>query len=95
MLKGLLAFTDKNYPDIEHQIREKKFSFDVKDVVNIGIGGSDLGPQMLAQALKPFWKKKVRVHFIANIDPHQFDAVVEKLNPETTLFVVSSKSFLR
>lgn len=65
----------------------------ITDVVNIGIGGSDLGPQMLAQALKPYWNTTLNVHFIANIDPAQFEAVTENLNPETTLFLVSSKSF--
>lgn len=65
----------------------------ITDVVNIGIGGSDLGPQMVSQALKPFWNTKVNVHFVANIDPTQFDEIVEPLNPETTLFLVSSKSF--
>lgn len=65
----------------------------ITDVVNIGIGGSDLGPQMLTQALKPYWNTNLKVHFIANIDPVQFEAVTENLNPETTLFLLSSKSF--
>ncbi len=65
----------------------------VTDVVNLGIGGSDLGPRMVTQALRRFSRGKPRVHFAANIDPAEFDAVIRPLNPETTFFIVASKTF--
>ncbi|NHF58803.1 glucose-6-phosphate isomerase [Flavobacteriaceae bacterium TP-CH-4] len=62
------------------------------DVVNIGIGGSDLGPAMVAEALK-FYKNHLRVHFVSNVDGDHVREVLRELNPETTLFVVVSKTF--
>jgi len=63
------------------------------DVVNIGIGGSDLGPEMVTRALKPFARKGIECHFISNIDGSQLYNVLHDLNPETTLLIISSKSF--
>ncbi len=63
------------------------------DIVNIGIGGSDLGPQTLTQALRPYHAAGLNIHFAANVDGADLAQTLEKLNPETTLFVVSSKSF--
>lgn len=65
----------------------------ITDVVNIGIGGSDLGPRMATHALKPFSDGRIRVHFVANIDPTDIAETLKGLNPETTLFLVASKSF--
>lgn len=65
----------------------------ITDVVNIGIGGSDLGPQMVYQALKPYRHPRLKVHFISNVDGAHVKEALESLNPETTLFVVSSKTF--
>ena len=65
----------------------------ITDVVNIGIGGSDLGPQMVYQALKPYRHPRLKVHFISNVDGAHVKEALEALNPETTLFVVSSKTF--
>lgn len=62
------------------------------DVVNIGIGGSDLGPQMVVEALK-FYKNHLNVHFVSNIDGDGVFEVIKNLNPETTLFVIVSKTF--
>jgi glucose-6-phosphate isomerase len=62
------------------------------DIVNIGIGGSDLGPDMVVQALK-FYKNHLSVHFVSNIDGDHAQEVIKKLNPETTLFVIVSKTF--
>lgn len=61
------------------------------DVVNIGIGGSDLGPYMVTEALKPYGRDGPRVHFVSNIDGSHIAEVLKKLNPETTLFLVASK----
>ena len=63
------------------------------DIVNIGIGGSDLGPFMACEALKPYWAKDIHCHFISNIDGTACAEVLNKLNPETTLFIVASKTF--
>ena len=65
----------------------------ITDVVNIGIGGSFLGPQLVSEALLPFAQKGVRCHYLANIDGSEFRELTSKLNAETTLFIVSSKSF--
>lgn len=62
------------------------------DVVNIGIGGSDLGPAMVVEALK-FYKNHLNVHFVSNVDGDHVNEVIKNLDPETTLFVVVSKTF--
>ncbi|WP_172915167.1 glucose-6-phosphate isomerase [Capnocytophaga canimorsus] len=62
------------------------------DVVNIGIGGSDLGPAMVTEALK-FYKNHLNVHFVSNVDGDHVMEVIKHLNPETTLFVIVSKTF--
>lgn len=66
----------------------------IKDVVNIGIGGSDLGPVMVTEALKPYATEDgLRVHFVSNIDGTHVAEVFKKVKPETTLFIVASKTF--
>ncbi|OEC34335.1 glucose-6-phosphate isomerase [Pseudomonas cuatrocienegasensis] len=65
----------------------------ITDVVNIGIGGSFLGPQLVSEALLPFAERGVRCHYLANIDGSEFHELSAKLRAETTLFIVSSKSF--
>ena len=62
------------------------------DIVNIGIGGSDLGPVMVVEALQ-FYKNHLNVHFVSNVDGDHVNEVIKKLNPETTLFVIVSKTF--
>lgn len=62
------------------------------DVVNIGIGGSDLGPVMAVEALQ-YYKNDLNVHFVSNVDGDHVNEVIKKLNPETTLFVIVSKTF--
>jgi glucose-6-phosphate isomerase len=64
----------------------------VTDVVNIGIGGSDLGPRMATQSLREF-NDGPKLHFVANSDATDLDDIVERLDPKTTLFIVASKSF--
>ena len=63
------------------------------DVVNIGIGGSDLGPFMVATALRPYTHPRLRAHFVSNVDGAHLAATLAGLNPATTLFIVSSKTF--
>jgi glucose-6-phosphate isomerase len=65
----------------------------ITDVVNIGIGGSDLGPKMACRALRPFVHPRLTMHFVSNVDGHDLDAVLSRVNPETTLFIVASKTF--
>lgn len=65
----------------------------ITDVVNIGIGGSDLGPQMAVQALDAFVCRDKRFHFVSNVDGHELAAVLRQVRPENTLFLVASKTF--
>ena len=65
----------------------------IKEVVNIGIGGSFLGPQLVSEALRPFTQRGVRCHYLANIDGSEFRELTASLDPETTMFIVSNKSF--
>jgi glucose-6-phosphate isomerase len=65
----------------------------ITDVVNIGIGGSDLGPAMVCDALSTFATTEINIHFVSNIDPAHLQNTLKKLRPETTLFIVASKSF--
>ena len=65
----------------------------ITDIVNIGIGGSDLGPVMVCDALKPYASNKLNIHFVSNIDGAHLMRALEKCSPETTLFIVASKTF--
>jgi glucose-6-phosphate isomerase len=64
----------------------------IDHIVNIGIGGSDLGPYMVTEALKPYWKN-ITPHFVSNVDGTHISETVKNLNPETTLFIIASKTF--
>ena len=81
-LDAMLAYADRVRAD--HTIT---------DVVNIGIGGSDLGPQMAVLALDPFVQPGKRFHFVSNVDGHELAAVLKGLAPEHTLFLIASKTF--
>jgi glucose-6-phosphate isomerase len=65
----------------------------ITDVVNIGIGGSDLGPVMACEALKPYWQDGLRAHFVSNVDGTHIVETLKPLDPETTLFIIASKTF--
>jgi glucose-6-phosphate isomerase len=65
----------------------------ITDVINIGVGGSNLGPQMVTEALKPYSDSSVNVHYVSNVDGTQIAEVLRPLNPEKVLFIVSSKTF--
>lgn len=65
----------------------------ITDVVSIGIGGSFLGPKIVSQALRPYWTGKLNCHFVANVDGTSITEKLKNLDPQTTLFVMSSKSF--
>ena len=65
----------------------------ITDIVNIGIGGSDLGPKMVVLALRHYAHPRLRMHFVSNVDGHDMDAALSQVDPETTLFIVASKTF--
>jgi glucose-6-phosphate isomerase len=65
----------------------------IRYIVNIGIGGSDLGPLMVTEALKPYWKEDIQTFFVSNVDGTHIAEVLKKIKPERTLFLVASKTF--
>ena len=65
----------------------------ITDIVNVGIGGSDLGPKMVCLALRQYAHPRLTMHFVSNVDGHDMDAALSRVNPETTLFIIASKTF--
>ena len=65
----------------------------ITDIVNIGIGGSDLGPKMVCLALRQYSNPGLKLHFVSNVDGHDLDAALSEVDPETTLFIIASKTF--
>ncbi|TDH29187.1 glucose-6-phosphate isomerase [Segetibacter sp. 3557_3] len=65
----------------------------IRYIVNIGIGGSDLGPVMVTEALKPYWQPNIQTYFVSNIDGTHIAETLKKVNPEETLFLIASKTF--
>ena len=65
----------------------------IKYIVNIGIGGSDLGPVMVTEALKPYWQNDIQTYFVSNVDASHITEVLKKVTPDETLFIVASKTF--
>lgn len=86
--KKIKTFTDEVVSGKRSGYTGKSFT----DIVNIGIGGSDLGPAMAVEALQ-FYKNHLNVHFVSNVDGDHVNEIIKKLNPETTLFVIVSKTF--
>lgn len=83
----------KNFTnEIENGARKGYTGKVFTDVVNIGIGGSDLGPAMAVEALQ-YYKNNLNVHFVSNVDGDHVNEIIKELNPETTLFVIVSKTF--
>ncbi len=91
------------FSDEVHEVLERVLTFaervrdtarsGITDVVNIGIGGSDLGPQMAVPALQAFAQPGLRLHFVSNVDGHDITPVLQQLDPAHTLFIVASKTF--
>lgn len=95
-LSEVLASRERMREHVEtlHSGRHAGFRGDrIRDVVNIGIGGSDLGPRLASEALSPASPGTPRVHYVANIDPDDLNSVLATLEPASTLFIVCSKSF--
>ncbi|MEP6512811.1 MAG: glucose-6-phosphate isomerase, partial [Parafilimonas sp.] len=65
----------------------------IRYIVNIGIGGSDLGPVMVTEALKPYWKENIQAYFVSNVDGTHITETLKKINAEETLFLIASKTF--
>ena len=65
----------------------------ITDIVNIGIGGSDLGPVMVTEALRPYWKPGLQVHYVSNVDGTHMTETLKRISPETSLFLIASKTF--
>jgi glucose-6-phosphate isomerase len=65
----------------------------ITDIINIGIGGSDLGPKMVCLALRQYAHPRLTMHFVSNVDGHDLDAALSRVDPETTLFIIASKTF--
>ncbi len=82
---------------ISEKIRDKSWlgfsGKPIKDIVNIGIGGSDIGPRFALNALRDYSSRELNYHFISDADPDAFKNIIENLSRETTLFIISSKSF--
>jgi glucose-6-phosphate isomerase len=76
-----------------HYAESVRSNAQITDVVNIGIGGSDLGPAMTCAALEAYAHPRLRMHFVSNVDGHDLAAVLRKVRPEHTLFIVASKTF--
>ncbi|MGD9152568.1 MAG: glucose-6-phosphate isomerase [Gammaproteobacteria bacterium] len=89
ILNKMRKFTEQVRSGKWHGSTGKK----ITDIVNIGIGGSDLGPKMVVNALAYYAKKNLRCHFVSNVDGTQITETLESLDPETTLFIVASKTF--
>ncbi len=84
----------KSFTDRLHSGQIKGYTGkNIQHIVNIGIGGSDLGPFMVTECLKPFQKEGIQSHFISNVDSSHIVNVLKKVDPETTLFIIASKTF--
>ncbi len=66
---------------------------EIKYIVNIGIGGSDLGPVMVTEALKPYWMKNIQTYFVSNVDGTHIIETLKKITPDETMFLIASKTF--
>ncbi|KAA3638583.1 MAG: glucose-6-phosphate isomerase [Bacteroidetes bacterium] len=96
VMPGVNAVLDKMEIFSNNLLRGKWTGYTGKkitDIVNIGIGGSDLGAVMVTEALKPYWQIGIHPHFVSNVDGTHIAETVKNLNPETTLFIISSKTF--
>jgi len=89
VLSHMEAFVNRLHSGAHKGYTGKK----ITDIVNIGIGGSDLGPVMVTEALKPYWVEGMNVHYVSNVDGTHIAETLKTVNPETTLFMIASKTF--
>ncbi len=89
VLKQMKSFSDKVHNGDWRGYSGKKIRY----IVNIGIGGSDLGPLMVTEALKPYWIEDIQTYFVSNVDGTHIAETLKKIKPERTLFLIASKTF--
>ncbi|MCO6460307.1 MAG: glucose-6-phosphate isomerase [Saprospiraceae bacterium] len=89
VLSQMKSFCDKIHNGTHRGFTGKK----IRHIVNIGIGGSDLGPVMVTEALRPYWLDDMQAHYVSNIDGTHIAEVFKVIDPETTLFLIASKTF--
>jgi glucose-6-phosphate isomerase len=89
VLKQMKTFCDEVHSGKRKGYTNKK----IKYIVNIGIGGSDLGPLMVTEALRPYWVSGIETYFISNVDGTHIAETLKKIDPEKTLFLIASKTF--
>jgi len=89
VLRQMKSFCDKIHSGEWRGYSGKKIRY----IVNIGIGGSDLGPLMVTEALKPYWIEDIQTYFVSNVDGTQIVETLKKVKPERTLFLIASKTF--
>jgi glucose-6-phosphate isomerase len=89
VLRQMKTFCDEVHSGKRKGYTNKK----IKYIVNIGIGGSDLGPLMVTEALKPYWVKGIETFFVSNVDGTHIAETLKKIDPEKTLFLIASKTF--
>ncbi|MDI9246581.1 glucose-6-phosphate isomerase [Marinobacter sp. CHS3-4] len=92
-VENTLAKMERFVDDVTSQRWTGRSGKAFTDVISIGIGGSFLGPKLVSEALKPYWQGRLQPHYVANIDGTQLAEVLNRVNPETTLFLIQSKSF--
>lgn len=96
-ISDLISSTQKKIKDLCFKLHNKQLlgfsNKPIDTIVNIGIGGSDLGPKMVYHALKPYWNKNIKCYFVSNIDPSEISSIISQVDPQKTLFIISSKSF--
>ncbi len=89
--------TQKKIEIFSEKIRQKRWlgfsGKPIKYIINVGIGGSDLGPSMIHSALRQFTKKDIEVFFLSNVDAHALETITNKISADTSLFIISSKTF--
>ncbi len=93
VLDAMLAYAERVRDSAASGTRRDSDVPTIRAVVNIGIGGSDLGPQMVVPALNAYTAKSIDCHFVSNVDGHDIAPVLARLKPESTLFVIASKTF--
>jgi glucose-6-phosphate isomerase len=92
-VQNVLAQMKKFCDEIHSGTRKGFTGKKIRYIVNIGIGGSDLGPLMVTEALKPYWLKGIQPYFVSNVDGTHIAETLKKINPEETLFLIASKTF--
>lgn len=92
-VKEVLARIAKFSEDVRTGVWKGHTGKEIRHVVNVGIGGSDLGPVMVCEALKPYATDKLELHFCSNVDGTHMAEILKKCDPETTLFLIASKTF--